>query len=42
MAFEKICVSLSMSGTKSMLQLLHPPAWCEFAISSAFFYATIG
>src|SRR5258707_10567121 len=35
-AFEKICVSLSMSGTNSMLQLLHPLAWCEFAISVSF------
>src|SRR6266404_5018927 len=35
-AFEKICVSLSMSGTNSMLQLLHPLAWCEFAISISF------
>src|SRR4051794_24854060 len=30
MAFEKICASLSMSGTRSMLQLLHHPRSADF------------
>jgi hypothetical protein len=36
MAFEKICVSLSMSGTTSMLQLLHLRPGVLFAISISY------
>src|SRR5882762_7408437 len=37
-AFEKICVSLSMSGTNSMLQLLHLRLWLKSRFLRGFRY----